>query len=194
MIFLRDELELNQVEVEWLLEPGNEEIVNEIFSFYNDFNATYGDEGTNSAITASNLFIDLLYANLLEGPYGEQFYGIINDYSDVDPALFAYAWAIEVAFLKAENPSWPNWKIGLYAFGSILLEDIHGVLDVAGLLPVAGEIADLTNGVIYTLEGEGLNAALSFSAAIPFAGWTATGAKFARKIILTSGKTFWLFL
>ena len=188
VIFLRDELELNQVEVEWLLEPGNEEIVNEIFSFYNDFNATYGDEGTNSTITASNLFIDLLYANLLEGPYGEQFYGIINDYSDVDPALFAYAWAIEVAFLKAENPSWPNWKIGLYAFGSILLEDIHGVLDVAGLLPVAGEIADLTNGVIYTLEGEGLNAALSFSAAIPFAGWTATGAKFARKIILTSGK------
>nr|MDP8943378.1 hypothetical protein [Actinomycetota bacterium] len=54
---------------------------------------------------------------------------------------------------------------------------VHGGLDVAGLVPVFGEAADLVNAGIYLAEGDKLNAGISGAAAIPFAGWAATGAK-----------------
>ncbi len=57
----------------------------------------------------------------------------------------------------------------------------HGVLDVAGLVPGVGEVADLANAAWYTAEGDYTMAALSAAAAIPFAGWAATGAKAAIK-------------
>jgi hypothetical protein len=47
------------------------------------------------------------------------------------------------------------------------------------LIPAGGEPCDLINGVLYTFEGDGINASLSFGAAIPIAGWAATGAKWA---------------
>ena len=46
-----------------------------------------------------------------------------------------------------------------------------------GLIPVVGEVADLANAAWYTAEGDYTMAALSAAAAIPFAGWAATGAK-----------------
>jgi RHS repeat-associated protein len=57
----------------------------------------------------------------------------------------------------------------------------HGVLDVAGLVPGVGEVADLANAAWYTAEGDYTMAALSAAAAVPFAGWAATGAKAAIK-------------
>lgn len=53
----------------------------------------------------------------------------------------------------------------------------HVILDVAGLVPLFGEPADVLNGVIYNLEGDHVNAALSYGGAIPIAGWAATGGK-----------------
>ena len=71
----------------------------------------------------------------------------------------------------------------------MFLDGLHIALDIAGLVPVLGEVADITNGVIYTLEGDGINAAFSFAAVIPIAGWFATGAKYAtRTIIGASGR------
>lgn len=58
-------------------------------------------------------------------------------------------------------------------------EWVHGGLDVLGLVPGFGEVADGINGLIYTAEGRKLEAGLSFAAMIPFAGWGATGSKFA---------------
>ncbi len=55
----------------------------------------------------------------------------------------------------------------------------HTALDICGLIPAGGEPCDLINGVLYTFEGDGINASLSFGAAIPIAGWAATGAKWA---------------
>ena len=51
------------------------------------------------------------------------------------------------------------------------------VLDVAGLIPGVGEVADLLNAGIYVARGDYTNAALSAAAAIPFIGWGAAGAK-----------------
>ncbi|WP_160117578.1 T7SS effector LXG polymorphic toxin [Filibacter tadaridae] len=62
-----------------------------------------------------------------------------------------------------------------------LLDSFQFVLDIAGLVPVIGEAADGVNGVIYTARGDTLNAALSFGAMIPVAGWASTGGKLALK-------------
>ncbi|MGH3566615.1 MAG: DUF6531 domain-containing protein [Pseudonocardia sp.] len=61
--------------------------------------------------------------------------------------------------------------------GDHLSEIGHGALDVIGLIPGLGEVADLANAAWYTAEGDYTMAALSAAAAIPFAGWAATGAK-----------------
>ncbi|WP_158842816.1 golvesin C-terminal-like domain-containing protein [Saccharothrix deserti] len=53
----------------------------------------------------------------------------------------------------------------------------HAALDVAGLVPGVGEVADLANAAWYAAEGDYANAALSAAAAIPFAGWAATAVK-----------------
>jgi RHS repeat-associated protein len=57
----------------------------------------------------------------------------------------------------------------------------HVALDGAGMVPVIGEAADLANCGWYAAEGKKLEAGLSCAAAIPIAGWGATGAKYAYK-------------
>jgi hypothetical protein len=65
-------------------------------------------------------------------------------------------------------------------------ELIHVALDIAGFVPVIGEVADVANGILYLMEGDYVNAGISFVSAIPVAGDTAKagravtkGAKFA---------------
>ncbi len=50
----------------------------------------------------------------------------------------------------------------------------HVVLDVAGMVPVVGEAADLANAALYAAEGDWQNAAISAAGAIPIAGNVAT--------------------
>lgn len=58
---------------------------------------------------------------------------------------------------------------------------VHTGLDVVGLIPGVGEIADGANALIYLAEGDKVNAALSAAAMIPGAGMAATGAKYGKK-------------
>ena len=67
--------------------------------------------------------------------------------------------------------------------GSKILNGVQTGLDVAGLVPGFGEIADGTNALIYLARGDKTNAALSAAAIIPFAGWAATGGKLAKKSV-----------
>lgn len=62
-----------------------------------------------------------------------------------------------------------------------LLNTLQVGLDLVGLIPGFGEIADGVNGIIYLARGDKVNAALSFGAMIPFAGWVATGGKLVNK-------------
>ncbi|MFE9746184.1 polymorphic toxin-type HINT domain-containing protein [Saccharothrix saharensis] len=57
----------------------------------------------------------------------------------------------------------------------------HTALDVAGLVPGLGEIADGINGVWYLAEGNYVDAGLSFAGMVPFAGWGATAAKWGNR-------------
>ena len=58
------------------------------------------------------------------------------------------------------------------------LSDVgHGILDLLGLIPGAGEPFDGLNALWYAAEGDKVNAALSGAGMLPFAGWFASGAK-----------------
>ncbi|WP_445457854.1 AHH domain-containing protein [Flavobacterium sp. HNIBRBA15423] len=129
----------------------------------------------------------LIYAqqyNYFNQNFDIDFYNGVDSFTQVnlqDPILliqFAKLFATHCAILKQENPGWSNFKVLKQAW----LDATHLSLDLAGLVPAFGEIADVTNGVIYTIEGDGLNATLSYASAIPVAGWFATGAKYANKI------------
>lgn len=62
------------------------------------------------------------------------------------------------------------------------LELVHLGLDIFGLAPVVGEVADILNGTLYTITGETVNAAFSFASAVPGTGWAAVGVKYAVKL------------
>jgi len=59
----------------------------------------------------------------------------------------------------------------------------HGILDVAGMIPAVGNIADGINAAWYAAEGDKLNAGLSLAAAVPGAGLIAGGAKIGNKVV-----------
>jgi len=68
------------------------------------------------------------------------------------------------------------------------LDGIQLGLDVAGLIPAVGEIADGVNAVIYLGRGDKANAAASAAACIPVAGNFATGGKLVNKGVKAAGK------
>ncbi|WP_203981222.1 golvesin C-terminal-like domain-containing protein [Planosporangium flavigriseum] len=67
-----------------------------------------------------------------------------------------------------------------HLFGMSWSDIGHAALDVVGLVPVVGEVADVANGIWYAAEGNYVDAALSMASAIPLAGYGATAAKVAR--------------
>ena len=102
--------------------------------------------------------------------------------------FFAVDYLSNIAILKKQHPDWSKWKIALKASDSSL----HLALDMCGLAPLWGEPCDIANGIFYTVQGDALNASLSFGSAIPFVGWFAAGAKFGVKVIGQSGRTYQL--
>jgi hypothetical protein len=63
-----------------------------------------------------------------------------------------------------------------------LLDGLQLGLDIAGLIPGLGEIADGVNAAIYLARGDKVNAALSLTSMIPFAGYGASAVKFGKRI------------
>ncbi|URN11932.1 hypothetical protein LUW77_09400 [Streptomyces radiopugnans] len=68
-----------------------------------------------------------------------------------------------------------------HLFGMSWSDIGHATLDVVGMVPVVGEVADVANGLWYMAEGNYVDGALSMAAAIPGAGTAATAAKWAEK-------------
>ncbi len=68
------------------------------------------------------------------------------------------------------------------AFFDKALDVTQTVLDIVGLIPGIGEIADGINAVVYLAQGDLVNAGLSTAAMIPFGGWGATGTKLINKV------------
>lgn len=70
-------------------------------------------------------------------------------------------------------------------------EGAHNILDGVGFIPVVGDIlGDGTNGFLYYLEGDRLNAGVSFAAVIPVFGDIAKGPSAGLRIVkLVNGTT-----
>ncbi len=81
----------------------------------------------------------------------------------------------------------PSWLAApINAIAGVLdtaLDVLQTGLDIIGLVPGLGEIADGINGLISLARGDYAGAALSFAAMIPFAGWAATAGKFGRRAV-----------
>ena len=75
--------------------------------------------------------------------------------------------------------------------GEQILDGIQLGLDVVGLIPVVGEVADIASGVISLFRGDYVGAGLSLLSAIPFVGYLGTAGKATRygaKMAEASGK------
>jgi uncharacterized protein YukE len=96
-----------------------------------------------------------------------------------DPLRFYRQWAAEQEAKRQAAEAAKKKDDGGGLFGKI----VHGGLDLAGMVPVIGEPADLANAGIYALEGDMANAALSGGAALPFVGMAATGAKWGKRAV-----------
>lgn len=79
---------------------------------------------------------------------------------------------------SAPPPKPPEEKGWWQRWGS---DAIHVGLDVVGLIPVVGEVADGANALIYLAEGDKVNAALSAASMLPVGGQAATAAKWGKK-------------
>ncbi len=64
----------------------------------------------------------------------------------------------------------------------VFSEIAHTALDAGGMIPIIGEPIDVVHGIIYALEGDGVNAGLSIAAAIPILGNFTTAGKTASKL------------
>lgn len=113
------------------------------------------------------------------GPLGNT-QGIIIP--DTEPNPYGNS-APQIAATEQETGWWKRW-------GSAVT---HGVLDVAGLIPVVGEVADGANALIYLAEGDKASAALSAAAMVPGLGMAATATKAGKRAVATvaegAGKT-----
>jgi hypothetical protein len=59
--------------------------------------------------------------------------------------------------------------------------DVHNALMKMGLFPVVGNMADITDAILYAAEGEFGEAGMSALASVPFLGQFATGQKILKK-------------
>ncbi|MGW0998330.1 golvesin C-terminal-like domain-containing protein [Streptomyces sp. NPDC002523] len=80
---------------------------------------------------------------------------------------YAFAGGNPISFVELDG----------HLFGLSLSDIGHAALDVVGLVPVVGEVADVANGIWYAAEGNYVDAALSMSSAIPLIGYGASAVK-----------------
>jgi hypothetical protein len=172
-----DPIEYPQVDVDFALEV---------------INLVINDSQEEEAETLNNVVKMILVTernNYFTNPLNQNYANLIDPFTEVDLQTLWPLWQIyfssKCAILKFQHPSWSMLKV----YWEASKEMIHLGLDIVGLVPVIGEVADLTNGVIYTTEGDGVNATLSYASTIPVVGWFTTGAKMAIKTVNITATT-----
>ncbi|NUT32082.1 MAG: DNRLRE domain-containing protein [Hamadaea sp.] len=83
---------------------------------------------------------------------------------------YAFAGGNPISFVELDG----------HLFGMSWSDIGHAALDIAGMVPVIGEVADVANGIWYLAEGNYVDAALSMASAIPLAGNAVAAAKLAK--------------
>ncbi|MBK8710275.1 MAG: AHH domain-containing protein [Niastella sp.] len=185
-------LSLSNEEQTWL--HGNQIIAEEILNFLEEAKANenplnfkaYNLFEDPQALMAARATLKTAQAGLINSGFSQTHFNFIvsnlptpANNTNYNP-LFDIWFTICCINTKLEHPEWSNARVYLAA----TLEVVHILLDVGGMVPVIGEVADLTNGVIYTIQGDGVNATFSYFAAMPITGWASTTSKYARKLII----------
>lgn len=166
-------------------------IVNQLLN-YLVINPTESDSATTElyfkALSTTNNFQNDLDENFILNNI-TYFSQDVQNQILIDPLLaaqIAQEYLIQRTVKRTNHPNWNEVQI----YYSVLWDLRHFSLDALGLVPLFGEVADLTNGLLYTIEGDGLNATLSYASAIPIVGWASFSTKYALKITTTlTGKT-----
>ncbi len=186
-------LQLTEDERNWL--EFEDLLFNEIADFIEEKNFS------SSASTSATLITKMGYNNLLnpsndytqsELELAEELCAQAYNEDPVTSYIHYLFWSIEYNYLvtlwKQENCTDPlsdscepnlgkKIQLGLEAEWNIIGETVHTALDICGFV---FDLCDPINGVIYTIEGDGVNATISFAATIPIAG-----------ILSTSGRVFY---
>lgn len=171
---------------DWISDLSSNQI-NEISDFLiiNDF--------SQEAIRSLQITINIDKSNNLNAPFSQSYIDSVNCCNTpvliIDPTLgikyYSYV-RNEIALVKdaeyLQDHQFTNWELTKIYFEANLGALQLG-LDIIGVIPAFGEVADIVNGVIYTIQGDGVNATFSYAAAVPFIGWFSTGAKWAKLTI-----------
>tara|TARA_R110002073_G_scaffold72537_1_gene177570 strand:+ start:589317 stop:591101 length:1785 start_codon:yes stop_codon:yes gene_type:complete len=178
---------LNVLQIDWLYQ--NQLVAMDILEFL------YSNDISDESVSASYITIEAFYNYGLNIPNYPVDYSLLDYYLDADMtdpatlALYIQYFSMECAILKSENSNWPDWKIYLYASK----EMIHISLDIAGMTPGVGIVFDVLNGLAYSIEGDGINATISFASGVPIVGQWFAGARIAKKVVtLTNGNRVFL--
>lgn len=91
--------------------------------------------------------------------------------------------AHEIAYLKLSSPGKSESWYVINGMWNVFNGIIHSALDLAGLVPAVGEVADLANAGIYVLQGDKASASFSILSAVPFTGWISTTGRFGAKVL-----------
>lgn len=168
-----------------IIKPEAEQFVNELIDL------ALNEEDEELIPNLINLSIVTKQNGYFENPYDSNYFNLINPYTEVNTQLHNPIWTVyftaqcAIARYKlSQEPGWNNlypWVQDAKVYWEASKEMLHLGLDLIGLVPLVGEVADLTNGVIYTIEGDGINASLSYASTIPVGGWFAAGAKLAKR-------------
>jgi hypothetical protein len=199
---LKTTLGLNLPEYNWLVNPENNnyEIAKKLFDFLGQnlvseeakvfakelFDLAKSEPNQNDVNNLVNL--TLLIENSGNQLFTDEFATSLFEYTDINitnlPPDYPFSLLTLKVYLNYQkirqlNPEWSRRKCIWFATKEI----IHISLDAFGLIPVFGEVADLTNGLIYAIEGDNLNATLSVASAIPFVGYGSFATKYGLKVV-----------
>lgn len=177
--------------------------------FVNDYSAKY--KSNVKKLSKEEIFSFVtINKDLATSPYEEEYVKETNEafiaftaYADVEnmtdaqmqyvfnnnccAGLFIQQFAQEKAKMIVSNyqfnrkfyPEWSKSK----CFWEASRETIQLTLDLGGMVPVIGEVCDLTNAAIYYSIGDNLNGSLSVVSAVPVVGWLSASTKLGVKVV-----------
>ncbi len=178
---------LSQSEINWL--TNNPSQATDLLNWMSDIQSDESIDELNYFLNntaGAKMVIDEEINSLANGPYDDNYTQVIVSPNLPLPSVipigsycarWAAAYTGSCIMLKLAHPDWSSMHVRFEA----LRYTIQLGLDVIGLMPVVGAVANLTNATIYYLNGEGMNGTLSVLASVPIAGWVTAGAKAAFK-------------
>lgn len=121
--------------------------------------------GRKELIDKLNFFDSLKFSHIMNNQFYTDLYTYYNSDENDD-----------ILYMSPPNEI-VRTKKGFQFSGDVVLSAIHAGLDLGGLVPVVGEPLDGLNAVIYLVDKDYTNAALSGISIIPIVGYIGTGGK-----------------